>query len=565
MKTLEKTYRNGAARVFLRRAIFTVSTLMVISFFKEYIGIDPLIAFSDIAVPRYSSFQKIGLMVCGMLLFILFTASIGYHGGNEEVSMTFLDRIPFEVLLAAFGAVAVARGMTLVNSVSFIYYMVINDAGYVAQFGENLGSFMWKFFGLWSAIMVSLLLLWDTFVARLKNRQFFRTTLFGVILVPALKWAGKMLAALFRILAVPFVSLWRAFRKALRDMRSFAADASENMPLVALFGIVMGGSLAIDLFIIMAVRYMGTVRRTYILSGERIFQQVLGFIILASIAIGYQKIKDGTKEIASGDTEYKIDTSNIPSFMKGQAEDLNSINDAVAQAVERQMKSERMKTELITNVSHDIKTPLTSIINYVDLMEKEEIYNPKISEYLSVISRQSAKLKKLIDDLVQASKASTGNVEAELEPTDITLLLRQMSAEYSEKAEEAGLTWTMNVPEKELYIISDGKLLWRVLDNLMNNRVKYSLPGTRIYTDCIGRDGRAVVTIKNVSKEMLNISADELMERFVRGDSSRNTEGSGLGLSISQSLMAILGGTMDITVDGDLFKVELGFDLIRGL
>ncbi len=558
MKAFEKTYRNGAARVFLRRAIFMASTLMVISFFKEYTGIDPLIAFSDIAVPHYSSFQKIGLMVCGMLLFILFTASIGHHGGNEEVSMTFLDRIPFEVLLAAFGAVAVARGITLVNSVAFIYYKVINDARYVAQFGENLGSFMWAFFGLWSAMMVSLLLLWDTFVARLKNRQFLRTTLFGVILVPALKWAGK-------ILAVPFVSLWRAFRKALRDMRSFAADASENMPLVALFGIVMAGSLAIDLFIIMAVRYMGTVRRTYIVSGERIFQQVLGFIILASIAIGYQKIRDGTKEIASGDTEYKIDTSNMPSFMKGQAEDLNSINDAVAQAVEHQMKSERMKTELITNVSHDIKTPLTSIINYVDLMEKEEIYNPKISEYLSVISRQSAKLKKLIDDLVQASKASTGNVEAELEPTDITLLLRQMSAEYSEKAEEAGLTWTMSVPEKELYIISDGKLLWRVLDNLMNNRVKYSLPGTRIYTDCAERDGRAVVTIKNVSKEMLNISADELMERFVRGDSSRNTEGSGLGLSISQSLMAILGGTMDITVDGDLFKVELGFDLIRGL
>ena len=226
------------------------------------------------------------------------------------------------------------------------------------------------------------------------------------------------------------------------------------------------------------------------------------------------------------------------------------------------MKSERFRTELITNVSQDIKTPLTSIVNYVDLLEKEEPENEKVREYVDVLSRQSARLKKLIDDLIEASKASTGNLSVNPERIELGVLLDQSAGEYGEKLSAAGLELVVSKPEHPVTVLADGRHMWRIFDNLLNNIVKYGQPGTRVYLDLAAAEGQATVTFRNISRSRLNISGEELMERFVRGDSSRNTEGSGLGLSIALSLVRLQRGEMDLNVDGDLFKVTLKFDEI---
>ena len=253
----------------------------------------------------------------------------------------------------------------------------------------------------------------------------------------------------------------------------------------------------------------------------------------------------------------------MPKSMAQQAENLNGINEAVATAVEEQPKSEKLKTELITNVSHDIKTPLTSIINYIDLLKKEEMPSVTAQEYVNVLSRQSGRLKKLVEDLVEASKASTGNIPVTLAEINLNLLIEQTTGEYSEKAEKSDLSLAVTVPQNDIFVLSDGRMLWRIFDNLLNNACKYSQPGTRVYINLETRDEMVNITFRNVSKTQLNISPDELMERFVRGDSSRNTEGSGLGLNIAQSLTELLGGEMALHIDGDLFKVILTFPQLK--
>ena len=231
-------------------------------------------------------------------------------------------------------------------------------------------------------------------------------------------------------------------------------------------------------------------------------------------------------------------------------------------AVEERMKSERFKSELITNVSHDIKTPLTSIINYVDLMQAEQIDNPKVQEYLAVLDRQSKRLKKLTNDLVEASKASSGAIQVHFEDVDACELLQQATGEYSERLAASALTPVFSLPEHPVYIHADGALLWRVIDNLLSNICKYALPGTRVYLSAETNGETLTISAKNISRAALNIPPDELMERFVRGDSSRNSEGSGLGLSIARSLTTLMGGTFDLEIDGDLFKAKLSFPII---
>ena len=229
-------------------------------------------------------------------------------------------------------------------------------------------------------------------------------------------------------------------------------------------------------------------------------------------------------------------------------------------AVEKQMRSEHLKTDLITNVSHDIKTPLTSIINYVDLLQKE--HTPEEEEkYLEVLSRQSNRLKKLTEDLIEASKASTGNISMELTSIDVKEILEQSLAEYKEKFDANGLEIITDIKDEDIKVRADGNLLWRILNNLYSNINKYALANTRVYIDVSKEDGNALISLKNISREQLNISADELMERFVRGDSSRHTEGSGLGLNIASSLAEIQKGSLKLSVDGDVFKTELRMPL----
>ncbi len=280
--------------------------------------------------------------------------------------------------------------------------------------------------------------------------------------------------------------------------------------------------------------------------------------VLIFFLLQFDKIRQGAKRIASGDTT-PIDTDKLVGLFREQAEDLNQVGEGITLAVNERMKSEHFKSELITNVSHDIKTPLTSIINYVDLIKKEEIQDEKLAEYVEVLDRQSTRLKKLVEDLIEASKASSGTLPVVAEVCDMKVLLGQAVGEFEEKLAAKSLEVVISQQEEALPVLVDGRHLWRVFDNLLNNIYKYSQEGTRVYVNLEEKEHRVQVTFRNISKNALNLSSEELMQRFVRGDSSRHTEGSGLGLSIAQSLTELMGGSLKLETDGDLFKVILSF------
>ena len=332
---------------------------------------------------------------------------------------------------------------------------------------------------------------------------------------------------------------------------------SENTPLV-LGGILVFVVLLIVEFIIATNMWWGE---------EWIFIFVLLNVAegagLVFALLHMQQLHEGSKRVAMGDMSKPIDTSRMFWKFKEHGENINKVSDGIALAVNERMKSEHFKTELITNVSHDIKTPLTSIINYVDLIKKEDVQDEKVQGYVEVLDRQSARLKKLIEDLMEASKASTGNLAVNLEECDVEVLLTQVIGEFEEKLQKNQLEVVVDKPAHPVKMMADGRHMWRVLDNLLNNACKYSLPGTRVYVSLQQNAQEAVITFKNISKTALNIPSEELMERFVRGDSSRNTEGSGLGLSIAQSLTELMHGSMKLEIDGDLFKVTLRFPMIE--
>ena len=291
--------------------------------------------------------------------------------------------------------------------------------------------------------------------------------------------------------------------------------------------------------------------------------QTAGFVILVNWAVGRQKIKEGIEKISEGELDYKIDLEDIHGEQRKIAEQVNSIGSGLDAAVEKNMKSERLKTDLITNVSHDIKTPLTSIINYVNLLKQEKFDDPKIQRYIEVLEEKSQRLKTLTEDVVEASKVSSGNISLEFMNINMIELIQQTSGEFEEKFQARNLTQIMNLPEEDAIVRVDGRRMWRVLANIYNNAAKYAMEGTRIYADLQTLDGKVIFSLKNISEQPLNISsAEELTERFIRGDLSRSTEGSGLGLSIAKTLTTMMGGTFDLYLDGDLFKVVIIFDKI---
>ena len=284
----------------------------------------------------------------------------------------------------------------------------------------------------------------------------------------------------------------------------------------------------------------------------------LFFATILYAASAFAILLESARKMSKGDLDTKVDDRMLVGGFKEFAGELNDLADVSVIAVQKQLKSERMKTELITNVSHDIKTPLTSIINYVDLLQKPHT-EAEQTQYLEVLDRQSQRLKKLIDDLMEMSKASTGNMSVEITRMDAGETINQVLGEFADKLERAELTTVFRQPENKVEMMADGRLVWRIMSNLLGNAVKYAMPGTRIYVDLLEMDGKVFISMKNISREELNIQADELLERFVRGDTSRNTEGSGLGLNIAQSLMELQKGQLQVLVDGDLFKVTLTF------
>ena len=296
---------------------------------------------------------------------------------------------------------------------------------------------------------------------------------------------------------------------------------------------------------------------------------VLLWLVLSTILVAYlcswahcwKQIRRCTGELLKGNLNVQISCHHMPHDLREHAQQLNNLGQSISRAVAERMRSEHFKAELITNVSHDLKTPLTSIINYVDLLKKEPMANERVEEYINVLERKSNRLKKLTEDLVEASKASTGVLSVELTRLDLGEIADQALGEYEERLQAAGLAVVRTLPDHPVWLMADGRRLWRVMDNLLGNCAKYALEGSRVYVELHYDDKSATLSMKNISREALNVPVERLMERFVRGDESRSTDGSGLGLSIAQSMTELQKGTFQIEIDGDLFKAMVTLPL----
>ena len=437
------------------------------------------------------------LAVC-LFLFIFLLCSMGHKDGVDGIYQCWLNKIPLDLFLALLALLLLAWTSFLgdIWYFDFWYYILL-------AFG--------------TAVLVLTLLL--SVAGRAKAPGFFKNTLIYKVFAGIFRGLGRI-PMVWRTMLIwvcwCFVDLYFTFSN------SYYYDS-----LLPAFWVISRAVLTIVIL--------------YLASSLRLLQ------------------KEG-QAIADGQTDYK--GKPIPRWLpalKKHEENLQSIQSGIQKAVDEQMRAERMKTELITNVSHDIKTPLTSIVNYVDLLEKEDIQPEKAKEYVDVLNRQAARLKKLTEDLVEASKASSGSLPVHLAPTDVNVLLSQLAGDYIEKLEGAQLEPIFHPAPSQPVIQADGQLLSRVLGNLFSNICKYAMPGTRVYFESAADENTVSLTFKNISKYELNIPAEELMARFVRGDRSRHTEGSGLGLSIAQSLTELQGGTFRLEIDGDLFKAVVTF------
>ena len=459
-----------------------------------------------------TGFLNLGALTLLALIWILWTA--GHKSGAEEIVLTWQERIFFDVYAVvmiagiawlAFGTVWAAEQLYwgqsyAVRGEDFDTFFNLGVTGAGALFAAGVGCAV---------------LLLRTLAVRVKARCLGKTTL----LCRVAAWMAGTIHDFVRFL--PFT--WKIV-------------------------LGFGAYVIVTFFLIMEGVYNGAFMFMYLCL------QLALVLFLAWWAYGYYRLRQGTKTIARGDLEYQIDTRHMPYDLRLQAEDLNNISVGLAGAVDEKMKSERFKAELITNVSHDLKTPLTSIINYVNLLKSTQQTDPKAIDYIEVLDRKSQRLKKLTEDLVEASKASTGVLSVTREKIGMSQLIDQATAEWEEKLSDRRLTLVTTLPEGETWVYADGRHLWRVIDNLLSNCSKYAMEGTRIYLDLERGKGQVALSVKNISRDPLNVPAERLMERFVRGEESRSTEGSGLGLSIARSLTELQGGAFDLAVDGDLFK-----------
>lgn len=446
------------------------------------------------------------VLTVALLVFLL--SSAGHKEGEEEIHLTWFDRIPLDLLLfiwICLGGITVAMGDVVYSQTEEIVF-----ASMVVL--------------CWVPLILVLLM---SFASRVKAGTVFKNNVLYWLLTKIKKF---------------LLWLWHGLCYLVR-----------SLPLYWKAGVFWA---ALSLLEMMFVLVSG--------SGETLtfwfFEKLVLTAVLILIVINMRRLQEGAKRIAAGEVDYTIDLTHMIGDFKAHGEDLNCIRDGLQTAVDERVKSERMKAELITNVSHDIKTPLTSIVNYVDLLKKEELGSDTAREYVAVLERQAQRLKKLTEDVVEASKASTGSIPVNLERTDLNVLLSQAAGEFTDRFAEQKLELRFSASQEQTYVMADGRLLWRVFSNLMSNVGKYALEGTRVYLSIDVQRGRGVISLKNISRYPLNVSGEELMERFVRGDKSRTSEGSGLGLSIARSLTELQGGVFDITVDGDLFKVTISFE-----
>lgn len=476
---------------------------------------------------RYVMIAVSVVSIIVFLVMLIFACYSKYASSdNEMVRKNIIHKMPFSIYLFIVGGTLVldiACGI----AVAAENWMYIEDSSFLLFI--CLLAVLW----IMSCIFLSIIILLET-SCRAGAHILFRNTFIYYI--------------------------YSAVKKSFSSVKNTFSKINNN---ISLFTNTIIGLIAINIFILM---HLLLVNGMYFDSGLHMFFMlvdtcicaVFDFLVL-KIVLQMESLQKHAKKMADGSLESKADTSKMIQPLKKHGEYLNKIGEGMSIAVNEKIKSEHFKTELITNVSHDIKTPLTSIINYVDLLKKENLPEPKAQEYIEVLDRQSSRLKKLIEDLMEASKASTGNITVELELCDINILLTQTLGEFEEKLSSKGLEFVINKPDESIYIMADNRHIWRIFDNLMNNICKYGQSGTRVYINLELKNKKAVIVFRNTSNYQLNISSDELLERFVRGDSSRHTEGSGLGLSIAQNLAELMGGSLKLQVDGDLFKVVLSF------
>lgn len=442
-------------------------------------------------------------VLCGLLTLFCFCfsmASAGHWQNHEGIHLTWLDKIPADVWIIAL------------LSAFFIGW----DTFY-SEWGRVL---------FCAALIPVTLLFLCVFAAQCKAGTVIRGSL-----------TARVLRLLWRILRSVTLWLWRIVT---------------GIPLVWKTALVTA-ALAFLEFIL----YVSPSRDPLFL-----VVKVLEILAVLAIALNLRTLEKNGKQLSEGDLSTPVDTKRLFGAFRRYGQAMNRLQSGMESAVQEQMRAERMKTELITNVSHDIKTPLTSIVNYVDLLKKEDISSPAAREYITVLDRQSKRLKKLTEDLVEASKASSGALPVDLQPTDVSVLFSQITGEYQDRLADCHLTLVTQPPVGQPVVLADSKLLSRVMDNLVSNICKYAMPETRVYVSGVTADGQMTMSFKNVSRAELNISPDELMERFVRGDTSRHTEGSGLGLSIARSLVQLMGGTFRLSIDADLFRADVTLPLV---
>lgn len=488
-----------------------------------------------------------GCGACGILLLaslVWLTLGAGHSKKQSGTVLNFFDRYKTEVGAAlVLLAWAITSGALVQSGIAspslFTEYIKSLATGNPVPWGRV------KFYCFLVVLCfgtAALMFLWGylSLVRRCKARTLWKNSILRLMVQYGRRYGARTVKKIFVYMKKAFSGL-RTYPRKIIALGAFLA-------LQLFYGaLVLGNSY-----------YDGTIWAAIILW---LLTSLAGAVWIGKVAVEYAGIQKGIRKIADGDIAYQLSLKGLTLDRKTMAEDVNRIGEGLDQAVEKSLRSERMKTELITNVSHDIKTPLTSIINYVDLLKREQIPGEQIQEYLDILEKKSYQLKNLTEDVVEASKASTGNLVLQCEDLDLVEMLLQVNGEFQEKFDQRELSLVLRAPENPVVVWADGRRMWRILENIYQNAAKYAMPRTRVYVELSVDSLKAVFTMKNISEDPLDISPDELTERFVRGDSSRNTQGSGLGLSIARSLTELQSGEFQLFLDGDLFKVQLSFPL----
>ena len=503
---------------------FIVTIRMLPTAVRSYNGF-PLDFLNQAFSARY---LIIGLLAGSLLIFAALAVYLCCAAGRspkmpEAVRLVGLNRLPLDLYLAGAGIICLGLASLAAWVLEVAFFSYNNySIGALALTGIILVAAAVVFLGFSYAVAVQ---------SKAEKGYLWRHCLLG-----------RFFAALGRFLGLCFRGIRRLFRL---------------LPLIWQWLLTAFLMVIVPAFCLMiAINTYGYLRGLFLYATVMACLADLAMVCYGAYAFGV--LAKGARSMSQGDLNSKISTQYLFGCFRDFAVALNNLADAAKESARKQLQSDRMKTELITNVSHDIKTPLTSIINYVDLLQKPHSEAEGI-QYLEVLSRQSLRLKKLIDDLMDMSKASSGSIPVEIIRLDAVEAVNQALGEFADKLAQCNLTPILQQPGQPLVMMADGKLVWRTLSNLLSNIVKYAMPGTRVYIDLRKENDRVLISLKNISREPLNVSAEELMERFVRGDASRNTEGSGLGLNIAKSLTELQNGQLQLLVDGDLFKATVCF------